>query len=170
MDFDAVIGLIVLVWLVWSFVRKKKKKKKAAAASAPKQGLLSQVTDRIRLFLKELEKKATEAPRTAEGAKGDASPWDLLAADKGPRHWESDEAAAEDDAPLQRAHAGLKTQGGPASSEKAPSAPLPVVAKPVNAKSAPRPDYLNFAPDNLRNAVVWSEILSPPLALRKDGQ
>lgn len=181
MEIEGVIGLLVLALYVWSLIRRKKKKERIAAASAPKQGLMSQLTDRIRLFVGELEKKAAETRKAGEGVKNDASMWDRLSGDKHPPQWQRDEVADEDDAPLgweldSWEPDSVEVEDEPAPSAKVPPPPVtvppPVVAKPmsVTGKLVSQPGHLYFTPDTLRNAVVWSEILSPPLALRKDGR
>ena len=60
--------------------------------------------------------------------------------------------------------------------EKAPSQKIVPVIRKVSAEStipAPyakeaQPNYFSFGIQDLRKAVVWSEILAPPLALRDD--
>lgn len=179
MDFEGVFVLIGLALYVWSLVRKRRKKKKAAVASAPKQGLLSQVSDKIRLFVGELEKQAVVNQKARQGAKDDSNLWDRLSEDRQPRQREYDEVLDEEDAPLEWEldswePDSVEVEDEPAPAVKVPPPPVttpsPVVAKPVpvEEKSIPRPSALNYTPATLRNAVVWSEILSPPLALRKD--
>ena len=170
MDINVVMLLIGLAVVAWSFISRRKKKKRAAGKSASRPDLISLITEKIRRSVAELERRAATAPEDGRRVREVPDPWAQLGADESPARVQGEdilsleEAIPEWEVDVVEARAEAPRQG------KTPPAVPPVAspAVPEEVKNVSTPGYLDASPHSLRSAVVWSEILAPPLALRKD--
>ena len=180
MDIDVVMLLIGLAIFIWSFISKMKKRKKAAPRSVSRWELISKITERIRQSVAELEKRAAAAPKGSANVREVPDPWAVLTGsgsspqaprgDDGgspavPPQWEI-EVAEERSEVLRQAKP--PTSVPPAPPIAVPSEPVVFPVAPQEPTPVPVSGVLEVSPHNLRSAVIWSEILAPPLALRKD--
>ena len=166
MNFETIIGLLVLFFYVMPKILKKIRGTKTAGkppvGQPPKQGLAARFAEKAQQVIKELEKQAAESRRNNSQGKEKGNPWDGLvgADDRG----EPEEH--EKPAPL------VPVKAAETIKPIVPVTPLKKMtpAPPVSATDQPLTATMMTAatPDGLRNAVIWSEILSPPLALRDD--
>ena len=183
MELDTLITyiLLFLFFVLPSILKRKGKPKKAKAPKKKrKPSIFNKLGDVIQNFVQELEKQAQEAKK--EQAKKEGSVWDqlddrdapfetredvileeddqegvaeYLAADPTPRHYDPEHPfVAPSKAPVSRAE---KFSG------KTPP-PVPEESRPLET-----PGIRASIPTHaLQQAVVWSEILGKPVALRKE--
>ncbi len=177
MDFDSLITFIlILLFFVGPTIFKQwQKKQKKNSSDAPQQndsdpkgsgpkrsGLFGKIGDQIQQFIKDLEEQALEAKSKADQDQGQETVWDGL------REEEEQDTDFYD---------SLDESGLPYYQEtEIKEDPIP---EPVYAKPAPEPNQESnyrkapsssgqFRSNQLQNAVIWSEILSKPIALRED--
>jgi len=167
MDFETVVGLLVFFFYVVPVILKKVRRKKNAGkppvGKPPKQGLAARFAEKAQLVIKDLEKQAAESRKNKSRAKETGSPWDgLVAAD------DSKEPEFDYFEPIDEPEEPAPVK---AAEPIKPVVPVRPVKRKVPAAGQPLPATVTTAmtPEGLRNAVIWSEILSPPLALRDDG-
>ncbi len=172
MDFDSFITFIlILLFFVGPTILKQWQKKQQKSSSKSSQqgktskqrkaGLFGKIGDQIQQFIKDLEEQALEAKRQAGQEQGQQTVWEDL------REEEQDDDF----------YGSLDEAGLPYYQEtEIKEEPIP---EPVHVKSTPDPiqedEYRNapssggqFRSSQLQNAIVWSEILSKPIALRED--
>ncbi|MCG8633040.1 MAG: hypothetical protein MI863_04385 [Desulfobacterales bacterium] len=188
MDFDTLITyILLLLFFVLPSILKRRGKKKKPAANPPKKkkrlSLFNRVGNVIQDFVQELEKQAMEAKK--EQAKKEGSVWDQL--EEGDASFETREEIKEDweghedydSMPEYRPadpdprfydpeHPFVVPDKAPASQAakitgKAPP-PIPE-EKQQESASGIRASIPSHA---LQQAVVWSEILGKPVALRQE--
>ncbi len=181
MDFDTLINIVILVlFFVLPAVlnRFKKKARKASAATAkkktgkPKSLIFGNISDQIQKFLKDLEQQARQQEQSA-----DKTVWDELAREPGyededvseedvrlPEGWDKPpvEKAPEPWKPAPYAAAESERHGRQARVKPKRYRPSPPPLADCQAKARAR----NRA-CRLRRAVVWSEILGKPVALKR---
>lgn len=169
---DNLITLIFIIIAVLSVLGKIQPKKKAGTGSKSTGGWV----DRLNTYLTDLQNKIEKQANTNSA---DASGWDEIVggAEEEDDLIDADEYSLDDlELPEEPVHL--------VSNEKTPL--QPVRTQPVRTK-IDRPDYKPKAPDatppelcakkttsayrspskdELRRAVVWSEILGPPVALK----
>lgn len=187
MDFEYIIVILAFIFYIVSLFKKKKSLSKKAAQSRSKDakdksGVLSNWGDRIKEAVKEIERQAAEAQQKAKAKTGEAL--DKSSADEWERFLARDEElqweAADTDEELQwkpettsryadRTSDADSVPGRPISDaistlETEPETAPVVRAQPISAA----PGETVFRPEMLRSAIVWSEILDLPLALREE--
>jgi len=174
MDSNVVVLLIGLAIFVWSIIFRRRRKSRGAGKTASKLGLMSIITEKIRQSVAELDKRAATEPETGRRVREVPDPWAQLGADESTAQVQSedvrslDEAFPEWETDVVEARAETfrpgKTPAAP------PASPVPVPPAPVvtERRTSEAPGFPGLSPHGLRSAVVWSEILAPPLALRKD--
>lgn len=163
------IGLVFLFLLITTIARslKTSKKKKARVQKKQPAGLsvfsfFHKIKDQIQQSLQELEKQARreQAKQQKENQGSDATFWDELA-DEGlildeetPPDTEPARASVEtrEEDRSQKKPADIRTSGKRALKEEVP----PPTIHPYGRRLS------------LRQAVIWSEIIGRPAALRKD--
>ena len=172
MDLDSIISLIILlVFFILPSILKQLgvgQKKKASAAKKKRRlriPFLEKVRERVDAFFKELEAQARKARQEEEGP---ASVWETLderedesgSSDPFEPDWDDEVAAMESE--------GEPTEKGE---------PEPAVFRPPAGKSPlqqplfhsdGKPSAFRIPSHELQKAIVWSEILSKPLALREN--
>ncbi len=178
MDSNVVVLLIGLAIFVWSIIFRRRRKGRGAGKTASKPGLMSIITEKIRQSVAELDKRAATEPETGRRVREVPDPWAQLGADESTAQVQSEDVRSQDEAfpewetDVVEARAETlrpgKTPVAPPASP-APVPPVPVVSPPVTKRrTSEAPGFPGLSPHGLRSAVVWSEILAPPLALRKD--
>ncbi len=175
MDLDSIITFVfLLVFFILPSILKVLAKKKKATASTPEKknplSVLGKIGERVQKFVQELEEQARQQQRDQKGQK-EQNVWETL----------SEKGTDQDDEWVY-----LKTD-----EEKIQTPPLPPVRDPeystkisfddsqADIKEPLFPEEIppvesdagtirhRFKAHPLQNAVVWSEILSKPVALRK---
>ncbi|MCP4692562.1 MAG: hypothetical protein GY859_31245 [Desulfobacterales bacterium] len=166
---DNLFLIIVFIVMVVSYIRKKAAtvgRDKQKGPEKKKSGFFGAV-DKLKVLLEEAaeEQKAKMAPGGETGRKGRGfQPAELLREESGGMDGGMD-AFAEDLGALPDFVDDVSPPKPPV--RKAPvKKPPPARPAPAAAKS-PLPDT-GFAMNDLQKAIVWSEILGPPIALRKD--
>jgi hypothetical protein len=164
---DALITLIIIIITVVSVVSRIRTKEKSKSGARPAAG--SELGTKLKAFFTEIQRSFEE--QTPKGPAG-ASRWQRLqdaGQAKGPPE-RSYELSYEDleleeekppAAPVKKAPVRRPASDSPKPAVAPPvdSAPAPCAPKPLDAGTA-------SCPESLRKAVVWSEILGPPVALR----
>ena len=186
MDFDSIVTLIfILVFFVLPSLirqiqaRKKKKpvikpkkkkrsffKKKAAVKIKKKKpSFFNRISDQIQQFVQELEEQARLQKKAAME---EQAAWESLAEGDAPK---PETVVLGEDADVK------PTTGQVADTERGAKQPEPLEQRHVpetdSSKSdrdafALHSDVYRYKSNPLQNAVVWSEILSKPVALRDD--
>lgn len=180
MELDTLIIYVLLIlFFVLPSVLRRKKKKGTAQRERQSSGL-GKLGERLRAFMRELETQALEAKKKADQqaesdrtgqaagpqrAKG-KSVWDLLTdreaeeAETVPYTELSAEVVSEPLAEPEPVRPSRAVRNGrPETVKKVQRPETPVPAAPVRAV---------LPAHALQQAVVWSEILGPPKALRQD--
>jgi hypothetical protein len=166
---DYFIPLIVIAIVIWSTVSKYKAQRKKQPGAAP---LAGGWVSKLKTFLADVQRQIEEQ---AKHRTRDASEWDRLQDDSQTYRSAPDaDEAVPGDRVLSEAH----TQ--PAPQKITPVAPVRVqTSRSDQAQVAPgalrrralpadKPSraFVAASRADLRNALIWSEILGPPIALR----
>ncbi|NOX32463.1 MAG: hypothetical protein GXP56_01810, partial [Deltaproteobacteria bacterium] len=158
--------LIIIVFFVLPAILRQVKAGKKKTGTTPQTikknpGILDRIGGLIRKFAQELEDQARQQGKTTD--KDQSSVWNMLA---------QDENMGED--------ADFKEHGTIIPEEeivpqKAAAEPAKIIQPGKKGPSAgqvvpqpPVPETNRFKSSLLQNAVIWSEILSKPVALRDD--
>lgn len=169
---DNLITLIVIVIAILSFFRKfKAKQKKPSISSAPGSAWLSQ----LKAFLNDIQKQIERQSRDRSPA---GSGWDRLLDSAGTDSSSSDtdETVLEDQLLADAKRQAPPRKVAPAATDRVPPTRLDRTRLP--AATALKMDLPAGKPSNtimaagradLRKAVIWSEILGPPIALRNQS-
>jgi len=171
MNFDSIISIfIIIVFFVLPVVLKRlQAKNKAAVKSGPvvrkKTSLFERMGEQIQEFVKDLEQQA-KAEKAAPGKKDGI--WERLAEDKTLRiettriktKTEADQGWAIIGEPSPEPEKEIKPAKAMVKGKKADRIKETNVCRPPG-------NYALNSRRKLRQAVVWSEILSKPLALRE---
>jgi hypothetical protein len=168
MDFDSIISfLLIILFFVLPTLLKRLKKKTPASTPAGKPGKLSlfeKLGEQIRQYAENLEQ---EAAKGKQSRKGQENIWDQLAGEEDLQ--DLYEASPEE--------AFVPAVEPPASTEewlrpvkkKVRPAPTPekqtFVQPPCSTRVFGQP---KFSSNHLEQAVIWSEILAKPIALRRE--
>lgn len=168
MNFDSIISIfIIIVFFVLPVVLKRlQAKNKSAAKSGPvvkeKASLFERMGEQIQEFVKNLEQQAM-AEKEAAGKKDGI--WERLAEDE-----KTDSGNLDMEAPVHEKTSMIKDQA-PAHKKMGPPVQTGFKRKrdvPVEKPVLHCPEtYALNSRRELRKALVWSEILSKPLALRE---
>lgn len=148
MKFEHLIWIVIfLIYVVSAVIKKKRATSKPGGQAVAKK--LPEWREKLNKFLAQMQQQA-------------AGKEDLLS-DPGPLRdeisFEEFEQVIEKPPVPKTKPSMIKTK--PAVKRAQAEAPgLPVSEKKI------RPDYMAFGRQDLRKAVIWSEILAPPLALR----
>lgn len=187
MEFEYVVVILAFIFYIVSLFKKNKSVSKKAAPSRDKSakakpGVFSNWGDRIKETVKEIERQAAETQRKAKARTGEAldksssGEWDrFLARDEELQweapdtdeelQWEPETASRYADRTSDKVSAPGKPISDAISTLDAEPETAPVVcAAPISTS----PSKTAFKPETLRNAIVWSEILDLPLALREE--
>ena len=169
MDFDSIIVfLFILAFFVLPSLLKQilARKKKTAAPKTIKKNpsIIDRIGDQIRQFIQDLEE---QAQKQKKGTKEQDTGWETLAEDEVP-------------------YSDFETIGGDAdfgdpSTIVSQEKPEPeVVEQPVKKnkyietapsikeRARPLSEGCRLKSNQLQNAIVWSEILTKPVALKKE--
>ena len=161
-----IITLIVVIITVVSAISRIKTRQKPKAGAKPVTG--GELGNKLKAFFAEIQHRLEEQ---APGGPSGAGRWDSLryGGNAGEPSQPSYELSLEDleleegeppAAPSKKPPAGpAGVQSGPAAAASDYSAPAPCESDPLAGRAAPCPEFM-------RRAVVWSEILGPPVALR----
>lgn len=181
MDFDSIISLILLfIFFVFpSIVKKWAKQKKTKPANTGKPSIFQKIAEQIREQLRELERQAQIAKSKEQG-----TVWDELD-DRETLPVEKGLGEAEDSFAFEEDLGCEQTDSGGAEPFYEPKVPRhfdPVRPFVQPEKNLPGPEMgrisskgavssaafavTNVTNHELRQAVVWSEILGKPVALR----
>ncbi|ABW65827.1 hypothetical protein [Desulfosudis oleivorans] len=174
--FLAIVGFQVIGAMI-KRARKPAPDGEAADTGAGPGGVLGRVFSRIQ---QEMERAAREVEAKREAP----SQWDLLMPEDAPPQAEKPAAPAQG---MRQVHEGRRAEAvvQPVLRKQAPPAPSPAktmkrgttafetALQQAGAAPAPaalpvsKPSIVTGSAAELRRAVVWSEILGPPVALRK---
>lgn len=187
MDLDTVIIYIVLFIFFVLLSVLKRRKKKTAPVEKLKPGLFGKLGDGIRQFVRELEKQALEAKKAQKASETMGFPreeagesiWDMLDdRDKEGADPTAEPAASTepsyDPAPAYAAYekpAEPETVESGAISRARSTRLSEAMEQPLtpSAGAKPRARVRGTLPAHaLQQAVVWSEVLGPPKALKRD--
>ena len=165
MDFESIISfaLLFLFFIVPSVLKRMGKNKKSASPSAfpakKKTSFLGKLGEQIQAFMRDLEEQAQKAKQEQEG-----SAWDHLddGADIG-------EPLPSSDAYFEaESHLAEEPEFSPVSQAKInkndlkPEEKMPIQPMCLAKVQGKLPNHA------LQQAVVWSEVLGKPVALRRD--
>lgn len=169
MDFDSILSifLIFIFFVLPAVLKRLQAKKRPAAKSGPvvrkKASLFERMGEQIQEFVKELEQQA-KAEKGAAGKKDGI--WERLAEDE-----KTDAGSFKIETPVHEKRTMIRDQ------DSAPQKMINPVQtgfkkkkKGLAGKPGPYCRPQNYALNSrrkLRQAVVWSEILAKPLALRE---
>jgi hypothetical protein len=167
MNIHDIIPIIIFILYVAAIIHKRRKKKKQAAqgpkpAKKPSR-LFAKLGEKWAQALKELEKQAELDKRKKAGQ---ATGWERLVGKTPPKPHEDESVLEWEDTP-----SGPLTppplKGFHYDPKKDQPKTVPKTVKPITARRRRHP-LLGASQDvtDLRRAVVWLEILAPPLALR----
>ncbi len=164
MEFEHIIVVIAIIWYIVSLLKKKKPRPQTAGKTQKdartKPGIMSHLGDKIRETVKELERQAAEAQKKKADSGASPGERDPFRTKDEELQWETDfeDEDSEEDA--------FTRPGRTAPVAAAPDAAQKPEAAVTAVSASPGAD--SFTPENLRNAIIWSEILAPPLALREE--
>ena len=167
MDSDTLINLVLIIFfliiaMVIQAVKAMQKKKPGTAPEKESKRtwlpLIQKLKDQFQAYIEDLERQARQAKQQQEAP--DTTFWDELAEED---LEEAEDASDADD---------LKPPGPQRPSwqdlrEKRPEKKGPVTPMPKSVGSWKNPAWVRQHPD-LRQAVVWAEIIGKPVALKKD--
>ncbi|RLC25893.1 MAG: hypothetical protein DRH93_00550 [Deltaproteobacteria bacterium] len=152
MDFDSIITfLFILAFFVLPSILKqiKARKKKAPQPQKVKKkpSILGRLSEQIRQFIRELEQ---QAQKQRQAGKDQGTVWETLSEDEDADFSEPEPEVFEP----------------PVTSKRQRRKPVQEIsiAQPALQTSVSR--TYGFKSNPLQNAIIWSEILSKPLALR----
>ncbi len=163
---DDIITLIVIVIAVVSAVSKIKSQQKEKSGPKPAAG--SELGTKLKAFFAEVQRSFEEQKTKAPSG---ASRWEQLQSagrteETPARNYELtlEDLELEEEqpppAPVKKPPVRpARARPRPAAGQPVHSAPAACKSEPLDQKAAPCPEFL-------RRAVVWSEILGPPVALR----
>jgi hypothetical protein len=158
--------IIIIITIVSAIGQIAKSKKKSAGGGKP--AARGELGTKLKAFFSEIQQRLEES--SSKGSPG-ASPWDALqdvgqAKEPPAGSYElslEDLELEEEEAPAPPVKKPpprpARVPAKPAAARPVDPAPEPCAPEPLVGKTAPCPEFL-------RRAVVWSEILGPPLALR----
>lgn len=173
--------LIPLIFIVSFFSMRKKKKKQAAENKKPvvqpetKQS--GGVFGKLNKMLEEYyEADLKGAPEKSGKTPGVEDPYDLHPPQREPEPWEDEEAVLQPVTVVTKSAEEIEEepeQSPPqvmaAIVEPEPVAAKPDISEPDQArKTVPACRFAKIDKAGLRKAIVWSEILGPPKALRDE--
>lgn len=168
MDFDSIISfLLIILFFITPAVLKRLKKKAPAstpAGKAKKLSLFEKLGEQIRQYIENLEQ---EAAKGKQSLKTQENIWDQLSGEEDFQeiHGDSHEEAL---GPVAEPPVFTAARVVPAKKKErpAPKSEKQVFVKPPSSTTVfGQP---TFSSDQLQQAVIWSEILSKPIALRRD--
>ena len=169
MDFDTLITyiLLFLFFVLPSILKRKGKKKNTAPRKKKKKpSIFDRVGEKIQEFIRELERQAQEAKKEQEG-----SVWDELD-DRDEDMVPAYEAGGDDFRPHEPDEFFPEPESPGVSRPKRTAVPIKPAEKPDPRDMDPCPAVpavrAGLPAHALQQAVVWSEVLGPPIALRKD--
>ncbi len=173
MDFDSIISLLLIIsfFVFPSLLKRLSQKKKtgptqagkAETGKAKKLSLFEKLGEQIREYVQTLEQEAQKGKQSHK-----AQEWDHLAEDREFQTYEEDlEPEVYADEPV------VEPSVSAAASviqekklEHVPKPEKPMLACDSSTIGVFRPDRLSSC--HLQQAIIWSEILSKPVALRQE--
>jgi len=165
MDFDTLIFILVVLAIIISNIKKvlaESKKEGKTEKTDPLQKILSKIIARIQ---KEIIPEAKGFGSKESGAKGSdkISGWESIVGEELPVMEEGDE---EDYIPLETDAPELEVieEPKPALEEKIETREVSL----PRTEDIPEPWVSVNKASELRKAIVWSEIIAPPVGLRED--
>ena len=170
MDFDSFITfLFILLFFILPSILKqiqaRKKKKEVLKPKKKKSSFFNRISDQIQQFVKDLE---AQAQQQKKANKDQETMWEALSEDEA-FHSEietleknTDEDGSTRDIPRKRVEQDVSFQK--------PKKQSLSIEDSTSGIEKPRPlsDPYQLKSHPLQNAVIWSEILSRPLALREE--
>jgi len=162
--FVTVVFIIIAILSVISNARKQAAGKTGRAAKArPSTGLITRLNEAFAELRKKMEARARQAKQTRDGH----SQWDLLIES------DAEAVAPEESSPVVEDLPEPPSRKPPApprasrAAEKPPKEAEKTVAPiPAPKQRAARKPGIVLNRAQLRKAVIWSEIIGPPVALR----
>jgi len=151
--------LVILSFLSFRSKRKQAKAKKEASGEPTKKGpgLLGKLNKLMEDY-QEDDQKGTPQRKSEDADPWEHDPWEVP-----PERLETGPEVVQVEAPTPPPKVALKVE------EPLVKPQVPVKVKQIPTKPADVDYQLkNVTKEDLRKAIVWSEILGPPIALRKD--
>ncbi len=177
MDSDSVITFLLFFafFILPSIFKQIKARKKKGQKTVPvkpvnKSSVIGKIRHRIQLFVKELEEQAQKGRQQQQTADPGQDFWDSLGNE------EPEDQSAYSREPEAGPGTGFVEEPDlPPAVEPFAQEPAPPVSQPGMDMSTLEPrkkkkaaSFGQFRRHPLQNAIVWSEILSKPVALRQD--
>ena len=167
MDFDSIITILFIIGFfvlpsILKQVQARKKNPTAPNRTKKNPSLFDRVGEQIRQFVQELEQKGQQ-PQPTE--KTPDTLWDTLAEDKdlpSDRETTGEDANMDGSPPLVYQEKEVLEKDFPTEERLRPRRKDRSLRKPTRRLAGP---YC-FKSNALQNAIIWSEILSKPVALR----
>ena len=168
MDFDSIISfLLIILFFVMPTILKRLKKKTPASApggKAKKLSLFEKLGEQIRQYAENLEQEAAKGKQPRETQE---NIWDQLAGEEDLQDIYED-FHEEEFTPVAESPVFTADRIMPVKEKEHPAPRLEkqvFARKPCSTAIFGQP---KFSSDQLQQAVIWSEILSKPIALRRD--
>jgi len=168
MNFDSILSIVLLVvfFALPSVFKQMAGKKKAGT---PRPGIFSWISTRIKNFADQIESRAGQPAPTADSAQ---SLWDALAEDETITDPEPSATFSVPENDLSSRISENTATDDPDTQQGTARPWQDNIIVTENIKDAaqdtdiPPPARLRFRKNQLQNAIIWSEILSKPLAFR----
>jgi hypothetical protein len=152
-------ALVILSFLSFKSKRKKAKAKEEASGEPQKKsaGLVGKLNKLMEEYYED-DQQGTPQTKSAEADPWEHDPWEVP-----PERLETGPEVVQVQVPAPPPKVVLKAE------EPQVKPQVPVEVKPIQPKPADVDYQLkNVKKEDLRKAIVWSEILGPPVALKKD--
>lgn len=163
MDFDSIVSLMIIVsfFILPSILRQLKgRKKKAVPAKKKEPSFFNKIGGQIQNFIKELEPQAQQQ----KAQKKEETFWNTLTEDPGEEHETESIEEQRYDPRISSLEPSLETIESTADRTRTQSENKPMTMPEIRSHRR----KFNYRPHPLQNAIVLSEILSRPVALRKE--
>jgi hypothetical protein len=171
MDFDSIVSILLIIafFILPSILKQVKAAKVRAGKNSPASSVPSRnpsifekISGQIRQFIQEIEQQAqqqrqAQAPEAQED-QDQANVWDLLG---------QDEELFEEASQVETFVPDINLEPEKNKIEKQVPKTKAQPIKTSSMSTVPGKNFV-FKSNQLQNAIVWSEILSKPIALRKD--
>lgn len=165
MDFDSIVTVIIIAsfFIFPSILRQLRgRKEKAKPAKKKKPSFFNKIQGQIQNFITELEQQAQQQ----KAQKKEGTFWDTLTEDSGEEYKTESLEEERYDLRVSSLEPSLETIERTADITPAQSKNKPMAHSMPEIRSHPR--KFNYRRHPLQNAIVLSEILSRPVALRKE--
>ncbi len=169
MDFDSIIPLLFIIAFfvlpsIFKQIMAKNKKTGAPEKINKNPSIFEKIINQVRQFVRDLEEQAQQQ---RQGTKEQDQGWEALAEHEDTH---SDFETIGEDADFSGPSTIVSQKEGTFEKAVPPAKIIPPRKKEISIRERKRhlSKRYRFKSDPLQNAVIWSEILSKPLALKKE--